>query len=105
VGEAAQDPPLNRQDASATNRHRGVVAYSPLPHYLDMRVRTGRFRKIEPARTGGSTRFSPLGLRRSTGFRFGFTVFCTCKAQPRLIGCRSATRESDVLRFGPSSLS
>jgi len=40
-----------------------------------MRVRTGRFRKMKPLRAGGSIRLSPQGLRRSIGFRFGFTVF------------------------------
>ena len=73
-----------------------------------MRVRTGRFRKIEPLRAGGPIRLAPQGLRYSTGFRFGFTVFGICQAQPRLIGSRSATRESNVLLLtltvGPSSL-
>ena len=64
-----------------------------------MRVRTGRFRKVEPLRAGGSSRPSPQGLRRSTGFRFGFSVFRACKAQLRLIGWRHATREFDVLRL------
>ena len=36
----------------------------------DMRVRTGRVRKVEPLRAGGSSRLSPQGLRRSIGFRF-----------------------------------
>ena len=39
------------------------------------RVRTGRFRKIEPKRAGGSMGWSPQGLRHSTDFGFGFTVF------------------------------
>jgi hypothetical protein len=45
--------------------------------------------------------------RTQKGFRFGFTVFCTCKAQPKLIGWRHATREFNVLLLaltdGPSS--
>jgi hypothetical protein len=34
---------------------------------------------------------------RSAGFRFGFTVFSTCRTQPKRIGWRSATPEFDVL--------
>jgi len=44
--------------------------------------------EVELWRAGGSIRRSPQGLRRSAGFRFGFTVFRTCKAQPKLIGWR-----------------
>jgi hypothetical protein len=53
--------------------------------------------RVEPSRALGSIRRSPQGLRRSAGFRFGFTVFWTCKTQPKLIGWRPATFESDVL--------
>jgi len=31
--------------------------------------------RVEPSRAGGSSRRSPQGLRRSAGFRSGFTVF------------------------------
>jgi hypothetical protein len=31
--------------------------------------------QVEPLQAGGSSRRSPRGLRRSAGFRFGFTVF------------------------------
>jgi len=58
-----------------TNRHRGSGRPLSPATPPGMRVRTGRFRKIEPLRAGGSIRLSPQGLRRSTGFRFGFTVF------------------------------
>jgi serine/threonine protein kinase len=66
---------LRRELESGTNRHRGSGRPLSPATPPGMRVRTGRFRKIKPWRAGGSIRRSPQGLRRSTGFRFGFTVF------------------------------
>jgi len=53
-----------------------TTPYRFLPRtHQDMRVRIRRFRMFEPLRAGGSIRLSPQELRRSAGFRFGFTVF------------------------------
>ena len=57
------------------NRDRGDDHSSapPTPPYKRVRIR--RLRKIKPLRAGESIRLSPQELRRSAGFRFGFTVF------------------------------
>ena len=82
---------------SHLNRHRGDGRPSSPATPPYMRVRIRRFRELSPCGPRGSRRRSPQGLRRSAGFPFGFTVFLTCKAQPKLIGWRSATREFAVL--------
>ena len=70
------------------NRHRGVVAHPPLPHR--MRVRTGRFRKIEPVWPEG--RF----VVRHKGFATRpVTVSASPSSEPamglRPISCRPCT--------------
>ena len=74
-----------------------MVAPSPCHTTRTCRVSHPAFRKVKPTGGGGLICRSPQGLRHSSGYRFGFTVFRTCRAQPRLIGWRHATRESDVL--------
>jgi len=55
---------------SFTAPRRFIPAHPPY-----MRVRIRRFSELSPDGPGGSSRRSPQGLRRSAGFRFGFTVF------------------------------
>ena len=76
----------------------GAVTRPPLPHHRTCGSAYGG--SVSTAKRGPEfqTR-SPSVACRSTEIRFGFTVFCLCKTQPKLMGWHKATDEFKVLLF------